>query len=76
MGSTLLQKVWDLHTVRRLPTGQTQLLIGLHLVHEVSSPQALPDRYLATSAWSGWPGSPAYRTQATLGWRSRCCAGD
>jgi 3-isopropylmalate/(R)-2-methylmalate dehydratase large subunit len=40
MGATLLQKVWDLHTVRRLPTGQTQLLIGLHLVHEVTSPQA------------------------------------
>jgi 3-isopropylmalate/(R)-2-methylmalate dehydratase large subunit len=40
MGKTLLQKVWDLHTVRRLPTGQTQLFIGLHLVHEVTSPQA------------------------------------
>ncbi len=40
MSSTLLQKVWDLHTVRRLRNGQTQLLIGLHLVHEVTSPQA------------------------------------
>ena len=40
MGKTLLQKVWDLHTVRRLPTGQTQLFIGLHLVHEVTTPQA------------------------------------
>jgi 3-isopropylmalate/(R)-2-methylmalate dehydratase large subunit len=40
MGNTLLQKVWDLHTVRQLPTGQTQLFIGLHLVHEVTSPQA------------------------------------
>ena len=40
MGSTLLQKVWDLHKVRQLPTGQTQLFIGLHLVHEVTSPQA------------------------------------
>jgi 3-isopropylmalate/(R)-2-methylmalate dehydratase large subunit len=40
MGQTLLQKVWDLHTVRQLPTGQTQLFIGLHLVHEVTSPQA------------------------------------
>src|SRR5512139_1521480 len=60
MGSTLLGKVWDLHTVRRLPTGQTQLLIGLHLVHEVTSPQAFdllrlrrqgvafPDRTFAT----------------------------
>ncbi len=40
MGQTLLRKVWDLHTVRRLPTGQTQLLIGLHLIHEVTTPQA------------------------------------
>jgi 3-isopropylmalate/(R)-2-methylmalate dehydratase large subunit len=40
MPTTLLQKVWDAHTVRRLPTGQTQLFIGLHLVHEVTSPQA------------------------------------
>jgi 3-isopropylmalate/(R)-2-methylmalate dehydratase large subunit len=40
MGKTLLQKVWDLHTVRMLPTGQTQLFIGLHLIHEVTTPQA------------------------------------
>ncbi len=36
----LFNKVWDLHTVRDLPGGQTQLLIGLHLIHEVTSPQA------------------------------------
>ena len=40
MPSTLLEKVWEAHTVRRLPNGQTQLFIGLHLVHEVTSPQA------------------------------------
>ncbi len=40
MASTLLQKVWDAHTVRKLPNGQTQLFVGLHLVHEVTSPQA------------------------------------
>jgi 3-isopropylmalate/(R)-2-methylmalate dehydratase large subunit len=40
MGQTLFQKVWDAHSVRRLPTGQTQLFIGLHLVHEATSPQA------------------------------------
>ncbi len=40
MGQTLLQKVWDRHAVRKLPTGQTQLFIGLHLIHEVTSPQA------------------------------------
>jgi 3-isopropylmalate/(R)-2-methylmalate dehydratase large subunit len=37
---SLLDKVWDAHTVRELPSGQTQLLIGLHLIHEVTSPQA------------------------------------
>ena len=40
MGKSLLQKVWDAHAVRQLPSGQTQLFIGLHLVHEVTSPQA------------------------------------
>ena len=38
--ATLLDKVWDLHTVRTLPTGQTQLFVGLHLIHEVTTPQA------------------------------------
>ena len=37
---TLFDKVWDLHAVRQLPSGQTQLFIGLHMVHEVTSPQA------------------------------------
>jgi 3-isopropylmalate/(R)-2-methylmalate dehydratase large subunit len=36
----LFNKVWDLHTVGTLPSGQTQLFIGLHLIHEVTSPQA------------------------------------
>ena len=40
MGRTLFQKVWDAHAVRTLPTGQTQLFIGLHLIHEVTTPQA------------------------------------
>src|SRR5919204_2566154 len=40
MSGTLFGKVWNLHTVRRLPNGQTQLFIGLHLIHEVTSPQA------------------------------------
>ncbi|NNM67503.1 MAG: 3-isopropylmalate dehydratase large subunit [Spirochaetales bacterium] len=38
--NTLYNKVWDAHNVATLPTGQTQLFIGLHLVHEVTSPQA------------------------------------
>ncbi|MGD0726188.1 MAG: 3-isopropylmalate dehydratase large subunit [Spirochaetia bacterium] len=57
---TLYNKVWDSHAVTTLPTGQTQLFIGLHLVHEVTSPQAFdmlrerglrvvyPDRTFAT----------------------------
>jgi 3-isopropylmalate/(R)-2-methylmalate dehydratase large subunit len=40
MPQTLLDKVWEAHTVRTLPSGQTQLLIGLHLIHEVTTPQA------------------------------------
>ncbi|MFQ5521278.1 MAG: 3-isopropylmalate dehydratase large subunit, partial [Candidatus Methylomirabilia bacterium] len=42
MAETLLDKVWRAHTVRVLPSGQTQLFVGLHLVHEVTSPQAFP----------------------------------
>jgi len=40
MGKTLFEKVWDVHDVRRLSDGQTQLLIDTHLIHEVTSPQA------------------------------------
>ncbi|MCH2373812.1 MAG: aconitase family protein, partial [Planctomycetes bacterium] len=43
MGKNLLQKVWEAHAVRELANGQTQLFIGLHLVHEVTSPQAFAD---------------------------------
>ena len=37
---TLFDKVWDAHAVRTLANGQTQLFIGTHLIHEVTSPQA------------------------------------
>ncbi|MFZ4405011.1 MAG: 3-isopropylmalate dehydratase large subunit [Pseudobdellovibrionaceae bacterium] len=40
MGKTLYQKVWQKHAVKELPSGATQLFIGLHLIHEVTSPQA------------------------------------
>ncbi len=40
MAKTLLDKVWEAHTVRLLPSGQTQLFFGLHLIHEVTTPQA------------------------------------
>jgi len=50
MAQTLFQKVWDLHAVRTLPNGQTQLYVGLHLVHEVTSPQAFDE--LRTRGWT------------------------
>jgi 3-isopropylmalate/(R)-2-methylmalate dehydratase large subunit len=40
MAATLLEKVWQAHSVRRLANGQTQLFVGLHLIHEVTTPQA------------------------------------
>ncbi len=40
MGKNLFNKVWELHKVTELSNGQTQLFIGMHLIHEVTSPQA------------------------------------
>ena len=40
MGKNLYQKIFESHTVAKLPSGQCQLFIGLHLCHEVTSPQA------------------------------------
>jgi 3-isopropylmalate/(R)-2-methylmalate dehydratase large subunit len=60
MGKSLYEKVFDAHAVRQLASGQYQLMMGLHLVHEVTSPQAFsmlrerglkvryPDRTFAT----------------------------
>ena len=61
MGRTLLEKVWDRHAVRTLENGQAQLYIGLHLIHEVTSPQAFDelDR-------RGWAVAAPDRTFATL----------
>ena len=47
--NTLYDKIWDTHVVGVLPTGQTQIFVGRHLMHEVTSPQAfemLRDRKL------------------------------
>ena len=58
--STLFDRVWDAHVVRHLADGASLLYVDLHLVHEVTSPQAFaglrregrkvrrPDRTLAT----------------------------
>jgi 3-isopropylmalate/(R)-2-methylmalate dehydratase large subunit len=61
MPQTLFHKVWDAHTVRTLPTGQTQLFVGLHLIHEVTTPQAF-DMLRQQS----WPVAYPQRTFATV----------
>jgi len=61
MAQTLFEKVWDRHAVRKLPNGQTQLYIGLHLVHEVTSPQAFEALRVR-----GWRVHAPRRTFATL----------
>ncbi len=40
MKKNLFNTVWDMHRVKTLDSGQDQLFIGLHLIHEVTSPQA------------------------------------
>ncbi len=40
MGSTLAEKVWEQHVVRRAAGEPDLLYVDLHLVHEVTSPQA------------------------------------
>jgi len=37
---TIIEKVWDNHVVAERPGTPTLLYIDLHLVHEVTSPQA------------------------------------
>lgn len=47
MGQTLAEKVWDAHVVRRAEGEPDLLYIDLHLVHEVTSPQAFEGLRLA-----------------------------
>ncbi len=59
MGRTLAEKVWDAHVVRAGPKGEPDLLyIDLHLVHEVTSPQAFDGLRLA--------GRPVRRPDLTI----------
>jgi len=44
---TLFEKVWDAHVVHRLPEGPELLYVDLHLIHEVTSPQAFDALRLA-----------------------------
>ncbi len=47
MGRTLAEKVWDEHVVRATPGEPDLLYIDLHLIHEVTSPQAFDGLRLA-----------------------------
>ena len=47
MGRTLAEKVWDAHLVHRAHGEPDLLYIDLHLVHEVTSPQAFEGLRLA-----------------------------
>jgi 3-isopropylmalate/(R)-2-methylmalate dehydratase large subunit len=40
MPRTLFDKIWQSHVVHSEPDGQTLLYVDLHLIHEVTSPQA------------------------------------
>jgi 3-isopropylmalate/(R)-2-methylmalate dehydratase large subunit len=44
---TLFEKVWDAHVVSQVPEGPALLYVDLHLVHEVTSPQAFEGLRLA-----------------------------
>ena len=58
MGTTLAEKVWDAHVVRRAEGEPDLLYIDLHLVHEVTSPQAFEGLRLA--------GRPVRRPDLTI----------
>ncbi|MCA1711013.1 MAG: 3-isopropylmalate dehydratase large subunit [Actinobacteria bacterium] len=58
MGSTLAEKVWDAHVVRAAEGEPDLVYIDLHLVHEVTSPQAFDGLRLA--------GRPVRRPELTL----------
>ena len=47
MASTLFEKIWDAHVVDEQPGEPALLYIDLHLVHEVTSPQAFEALRLA-----------------------------
>src|SRR6188472_2774026 len=58
MGRTMAEKVWDSHVVHRAEGEPDLLFIDLHLVHEVTSPQAFDGLRLA--------GRPVRRTDLTI----------
>src|SRR5215468_5926004 len=58
MGRTLARKIWDAHVVRSARGEPDLLYVDLHLVHEVTSPQAFDGLRLA--------GRPVRRTDLTI----------
>ena len=50
MGKTLAEKLWDSHVVHSAPGEPDLLYIDMHLVHEVTSPQAFDGLRLAGRA--------------------------
>ncbi len=60
MGSTLAEKLWARHLVHSAPGEPDLLYIDMHLIHEVTSPQAFDGLWLA-----GRPGRRAAHTRAT-----------
>ena len=40
---TIIEKIWDSHIVSQQPGAPALIYIDLHLVHEVTSPQAFAD---------------------------------
>jgi 3-isopropylmalate/(R)-2-methylmalate dehydratase large subunit len=58
VGRTLAEKVWDAHVVRAAPGEPDLLYVDLHLVHEVTSPQAFDGLRAA--------GRPVHRPDLTL----------
>ena len=43
MSTTLFDKVWDSHVIRKINEGPDVLFIDRHLIHEVTSPQAFAE---------------------------------
>jgi len=58
MGKTLAEKLWESHVVRSAAGEPDLLFIDMHLVHEVTSPQAFDGLRLA--------GRPVHRPDLTL----------
>ncbi|MDT4892806.1 MAG: 3-isopropylmalate/(R)-2-methylmalate dehydratase large subunit [Pseudonocardiales bacterium] len=58
MGKTLAEKLWDSHVVHSAPGEPDLLFIDMHLVHEVTSPQAFDGLRIA--------GRPVHRPDLTL----------